>query len=581
MPAGDFVMGSTADELQRFYEDIRAWPPSCIDGERPQHRVSLDAFQIDKYPVTCGMYARFCDQTGHAPPQYWEGDCPPDNLIDHPLVYVSLTDAMEYCEWVGGRLPYETEWEKAARGTDGRIYPWGNEFDASKTNADNQDEQRVTAPVHAHPQGSSPYGCVDMVGNVSEWTGDVLTPYPGYSEAEWWANGGAAVKLIRYDRAAVSTNPIFWPNTSTVRGGSFGTVRGLCRCASRIPVAGDATIPDVGFRCVYAPDPNAIGRELMQGEDTQEALRHFRKALELSPAHAGILFNAAYCYQRAEQYPRALELWKKLVEIWPDDQDARHMLEVCRESVSGVSPPPVSRKGVAADTEVRHRIARLARAGNRFMAIKLRRAATGKSLKEARKYVDSLEGSGAGTTPSATGAPVPRGDAGGVGPAGAYPMLVEVPAGLNELLYEHNKVAEGEKRAEKGRRAIGCLLGVLVWPVALFMVALVCVIVQGEEAKLNNFAMVFVPLATAVIARYWFVHRSRVHAREALPKIRKGLQRAADSFAQKYPEAVEKLFDSDRQQMLDKGEVERALRKCQQMQREYARTRPTSNADLP
>jgi formylglycine-generating enzyme required for sulfatase activity len=335
VPGGDFPMGSSVDQLREYYAGLHGWPPSCIDRERPQHTVNIDAFEIDKYPVTCGMYRRFCEATGHQRPSYWKGSDPPDTLVDHPVVYVSLMDAMAYCQWVGGRLPYETEWEKAARGTDGRTYPWGDEFDAAKANVDREGDARATTRVNAHPEGASPYGVMDMVGNVHEWTKDVVTPYPGYTE-EKWTDADSSITATHIGLDGTTTNPAFLPNSSTVRGGSFGTVRGLCRCASRIELTGNAAMPDVGFRCVYAPDPDEIGKRLLERGDSQGALPHFEKALKLAPAHAGVLFNAAYCFQSAGQYKRAIELWQQLVDLWPNDQDAITLLRECRQHVGAI-----------------------------------------------------------------------------------------------------------------------------------------------------------------------------------------------------------------------------------------------------
>jgi formylglycine-generating enzyme required for sulfatase activity/ankyrin repeat protein len=336
IPGGDFLMGSTVECIREYFADLQGWPPSCIDGERPKHTVNIDTFEIDKYPVTCGMYHHFCQETGYQPPSYWEGPAPPDNLINHPVVYVTLRDAMAYCKWAGGRLPYETEWEKAARGTDDRTYPWGNEFDVSKANVDRDGDVQATTPVNAHPQGASPYGAMDMVGNVHEWTRDVLTPYPGYTE-EKWSNVKAAIHMTHFDNDGARTDPVFFPHFSSVRGGSFRTIGGLCRCASRIAVTGDAATPDLGFRCVYAPDPNETVISLMNQGDARGALPYVKKALNLSPAHAGILFNAAYCFQSAGEYQQALQLWQQLVDLWPNDQDAIRLLQECKQHVGASS----------------------------------------------------------------------------------------------------------------------------------------------------------------------------------------------------------------------------------------------------
>lgn len=144
------------------------------EDEQREHQITLGDFRIGKYPVTNFEYAEFLNQTGHAPPRGagWFLNEPPRDKGDHPVVAVSWEDAFSYCEWLcqktGRRycLPSEAEWEKAARGTDGRRYPWGDEWIEGAANVGGED----TTAVAAHPAGSSPYGCLDLLGNVQEWT---------------------------------------------------------------------------------------------------------------------------------------------------------------------------------------------------------------------------------------------------------------------------------------------------------------------------------------------------------------------------------------------------------------------------
>ncbi len=139
-------------------------------GEKNE-RLHLSKFWQSKTPVTNIEYARFVADTDYATPKHWYGSkIPSQDIADHPVVYVSWGDAKAYVEWAGCRLPTEQEWEKAARGINGRIYPWGNDW---KPNHCNSDEASIgtTSPVgHFSPRGDSPFGCVDMSGNVWEWT---------------------------------------------------------------------------------------------------------------------------------------------------------------------------------------------------------------------------------------------------------------------------------------------------------------------------------------------------------------------------------------------------------------------------
>jgi len=191
VPAGEFIMGSEEGD------------PDAYDCERPQHSVYLDAYWIDRTEVTNARFARFVEATlyetdaekaGHGDvydPHWkssqWEFSVdwahPRDRLIgiseieDHPVVQVSWNDAAAYCEWAGKRLPTEAEWEKAARGADGRKYPWGdadpNEHLSNIGGVHATDDgYQFTAPVGSYPNGASPYGVLDMAGNVWEWVAD-------------------------------------------------------------------------------------------------------------------------------------------------------------------------------------------------------------------------------------------------------------------------------------------------------------------------------------------------------------------------------------------------------------------------
>lgn len=138
-------------------------------GERPQ-TVTLDSFWIDRTPVTNGDYARFVTETHHPAPRHWQGQTPPAELLDHPVVWVTWHDAQAYAVWAGLQLPTEQQWERAARGTDGRFYPWGNRWIPERCNSSESGRRTTTSVGSFSPAGDSPVGCVDMAGNVWEWT---------------------------------------------------------------------------------------------------------------------------------------------------------------------------------------------------------------------------------------------------------------------------------------------------------------------------------------------------------------------------------------------------------------------------
>lgn len=174
IPGGTFIMGTDEreiDEMSRTFRVHRSW----FLRETPRRDVYVADFLIDKYPVTRGQYARFVRETGHRPPLASRLEEPGDADM-HPVVGVRWADANAYAKWAGKRLPTAAEWEKAARGTDGRTWSWGNEWNPNALNwnpNEQRDARRVgTRPVYSYPEGVSPYGVWDMCGNVAEWTAD-------------------------------------------------------------------------------------------------------------------------------------------------------------------------------------------------------------------------------------------------------------------------------------------------------------------------------------------------------------------------------------------------------------------------
>lgn len=185
IPGGEFIMGSNlADEKRGINVGV---------DEIPQRKFFLKSYYIDKYEVTSQQYKKFVDATGNKPPFDWENGRYPSGETTFPVAHIDWSDADAYCRWRGKRLPTEVEWEKAARGTDGRIYPWGDSFDKNKANTKEWDRERIS--VGSFPEGASPYGVMDMAGNVWEWTSDWYKPYPG-SELER-TDFGEKYKVLR------------------------------------------------------------------------------------------------------------------------------------------------------------------------------------------------------------------------------------------------------------------------------------------------------------------------------------------------------------------------------------------------
>jgi formylglycine-generating enzyme required for sulfatase activity len=258
IPAGDFLMGSTDSDL------------NATDDEKPQHTVTLNAYWIDRTEVTNAMFERFAQATGYQTTAEklgsskvynparngwsstqganWRHPQGPSSSLDglefHPVVQVSWEDASAYCAWAGSRLPIEAEWEKAARGTDGRIYPWGNQpvagnlgnfADVSLNSTDSDqsinDGYKFTAPVGSYPAGASPYGAYDMAGNVWEWVQD------RYDDT--------------YYDSSPSSNPAgpFSGANRINRGGSWNNESRYLRAAERDSFSPVTAYDVYGFRC--------------------------------------------------------------------------------------------------------------------------------------------------------------------------------------------------------------------------------------------------------------------------------------------------------------------------------------------
>jgi ribose/xylose/arabinose/galactoside ABC-type transport system permease subunit/formylglycine-generating enzyme required for sulfatase activity len=215
IPAGPFTMGSDTG----------------AEDETPAHEVDLPAFEIDKFEVTNADFAQFVKATGYQTDaekegrtKNWRGVA--EGKDNHPVIFVSWNDATAYCQWVGKRLPTESEWEKAARGTDGRVYPWGDDWDPSKANV-KETGLRGTACVGSFGAGASPYGVEDMTGNVWEWTADWYEAYPGSNYQ----------------------SDYFGQRFRVLRGGAWFETADFARTTVRNANSETAANDDLGFRC--------------------------------------------------------------------------------------------------------------------------------------------------------------------------------------------------------------------------------------------------------------------------------------------------------------------------------------------
>ena len=258
VPAGEFLMGSTDEEIAALVKANPKLNANAFDTEKPQRKVYLDGYWIYKCEVTVAQYRKFCKETNRempkAPTWGWKDD--------HPVVNINWQDAADYAKWAGASLPTEAQWEKAARGTDGRAYPWGSKWPPPAGSGNFADESFTkkypkraasltkiglplkgyddgyaeAAPVGKFPAGASPNGCMDMAGNVWEWC------------ADWYGED--------YYKTSPSRNPK-GPATGgyrVLRGGSWygglDSGYGYYSCACRYGYDPSNYYYNVGFRLV-------------------------------------------------------------------------------------------------------------------------------------------------------------------------------------------------------------------------------------------------------------------------------------------------------------------------------------------
>lgn len=239
-------LSSLDDQRKQFQEQLNPKEMIFIDSgeflmgdddgsrdEVPERTVLMNGFSIDRYPVTNQEYKMFVDVTGHRPPPGWTSGTYPLEEAKHPVTNVSWQDASEYAEWVGKRLPTESEWEKSSRGTLGQTYSWGDAF--RKDNVNSTNDYSGTTPVNEFPGGGSPYGVMDTCGNVQEWCED------------WYYDD--------YYKTAPVDNPTgpTGGQYRVCRGGFYAENRMGVRCASR-HFSPPSTMQDsIGFRCAKTP----------------------------------------------------------------------------------------------------------------------------------------------------------------------------------------------------------------------------------------------------------------------------------------------------------------------------------------
>jgi len=240
VPEGNFSMGQASvqalAECRNFFNDCQA---SWFTDEQPPHNVSLQAYWIDRTEVSNFAYAKCVEAGACQPPASSSSHThtsyyPNSQYADYPVINVDWDRARSYCQWVGGRLPTEAEWEKAARGTDGRTYPWGNSLPACSLAAFGEPDYCAddASPVDSYPSGASPYGALNLAGNVSEWVND-------------WYGDAFYAQLLQANPAGPDSG-----QERVIRGGAWNLNPNFIRTTNRDHQSPDTSNDYIGFRCV-------------------------------------------------------------------------------------------------------------------------------------------------------------------------------------------------------------------------------------------------------------------------------------------------------------------------------------------
>lgn len=289
IPAGEFIMGDNKMEKSNKAGEFGNVKPWYLD-EHPKHKVKLPAYYIEEHEVTNKQYLAFVSASEVSPPDHWlttgyvlrlkidaMDGLPIEKLqqlaanvfmIDKdtrrmskeelikdikdklmsmdnlPVTYVTWQQASDYCSWIGLRLPSEEEWEKAARGSEGQEFPWGNEYKKHMSNTGSEQWETGVAPIESYPTDKSPYGIFDLAGNVSEWTADWYKAYPGSDY-----NSDAFGEKFKVARGAG------WSG-----GEGHYALQLFQRGAYRSNLQPEQKYDDVGFRCAADDSPTIHAR---------------------------------------------------------------------------------------------------------------------------------------------------------------------------------------------------------------------------------------------------------------------------------------------------------------------------------
>ena len=280
VPSGAFTMGINADTAMDLAEKLGYDHYHKFAAEEwfPQRKVYVQGFFVDKYEVTVARWKRYVELSSYereGAPRRWPKEPQADAYDLYPVTRVLWGEAQQYASYFGKALPLERQWEKAARGTDARLYPWGNEMPTKELGAFTADimgkenSPTSTYPVGSFPKGASPYGCMDMSGNVYEWTSEWHEPYPNNPERK---------RMLSY----------MGHKNGCLRGGSFYHAAHALPAVKRFGFRPDETYFHVGFRTVWTPpdgwfETAAFEKAKSQVEAREKAIDEKRQATPRAP----------------------------------------------------------------------------------------------------------------------------------------------------------------------------------------------------------------------------------------------------------------------------------------------------------
>ena len=263
IPSGEFTIGTNQIDEEKHALALGLNKPWFAD-ESPERRIDIPDYYIDRYEVTNLQYYIFCQATDRKPPRYWKGQKFPEGQGHHPVTTVNYFDASAYAKWAGKRLPNEAEWEKAARGRAGFIYPWGDDFIPGLANLSLSPRTKIgqgLKPVGSFPKSASPYGVQDLVGNAWEWVWEYYQAYPANT-----------FKTPAYEKKEIVVRGLSYMGVGHFNKKDFLKVVSLkARASYREHLNPMARRKDVGFRCAKDRPPfmeRVFGFKSAQSTDT-------------------------------------------------------------------------------------------------------------------------------------------------------------------------------------------------------------------------------------------------------------------------------------------------------------------------